>query len=123
MERRENLRSEAAVFVDEFNASAGAGPPALGEGAGTPSPLYLRKRLRALRHEVLGLRAENRSLRAGLDAASARNARLESALQNIHASRGWKLVLWLRGVRDAILRRSPVGRRPADPGPAGEQSA
>ncbi len=116
MEPHQGRTSEAAVFVEEFNASA-----APREEIGPLAALFLKKRVAALRIDMTYLRAENEVLRAELKAANDRYDRLAEHLKNIYASRGWRLVLRLRRLR-WFVRRLAWAFRPTDLPPAPEAS-
>jgi hypothetical protein len=114
--------SEAAVFVDALNASRNAEPAGPRAGAGPLTVLFLKKRVQALRFELADLRGENAVLRAELKAARERGDRLDEHIRNIYASRGWRVVACLRGVRDFFRRLAAAFRPPGLP-PACEESA
>jgi hypothetical protein len=119
MEPRQGRTSEAAVFVDEFNALAGKS--GLREEAGSLNELFLKKRLFAIRFDLLRLRAENEVLRAELRAANDRHDRLADHVKDIYASRGWKVVYQLRRLRD-FYRRVVHVFWPTDRPPTREES-
>ncbi len=112
MELQQTRPTEAAAIVEALNASRDPKPVDRREGAGPLTVLFLKKRLEAMRFAMLDLRADNERLRAEAKEAYARRDHLAEHVANIYASRGWRVVMALRSLRD-LYRWLAAPFRPA----------